>query len=274
MKVNLKKQNKPLPKNYYASYPQITYFSIEHQNEEFNKNMEDIIYIDPAFNGGHHKSLFCIYDGHGGDKSAKISSEKFPNNFLKILKEKPKENNMEQNFIKSFKVTDNQLKNENCFEEGNTATIIYIDYNNLYCANVGDSSCVIISDYQAEKITFDDKCTNSLERNRIEKSGNRIFSNRLEGILTLTRALGDHNLKNSSLISTPHFKKYRLNHHNKFCVIASDGVWDVIDENLVYQFSQNIKNSDELCNIIISEAINRGSQDNISCIVIEFNWKY
>ncbi len=47
--MKIKNQNK-LPKNYYASYLQITYYSIEYQNEKYNKNMEDIIYIDPGFN--------------------------------------------------------------------------------------------------------------------------------------------------------------------------------------------------------------------------------
>ena len=270
--IKKKEYKNKIPKSYYSIYPRITFSSKTFQNEFYNNYMEDIIYTNPLFNGGHHKSLFCVFDGHGGDKSAKISSEKIPTNFLKYLKEKPKD--IEQNLLKSFKVTDNLLKNENCFEQGNTATIVYLEYNNLYCANVGDSSCVLISNYKGEKISFDDKCTNILEKNRIEKLGNHIFSNRLEGILTLSRALGDHNLKQSGLISIPHINKFILNHYHKFCIIASDGVWDVIDENLVYEFSRYTNNADELCNIIVDEAINRGTRDNISCIVIGFNWKY
>ena len=270
--IKKKEYKNKIPKSYYSMYPQITFSSKTFQNEFYNNYMEDIIYTNPLFNGGHHKSLFCVFDGHGGDKSAKISSEKIPTNFLKYLKEKPKD--IEQNLLKSFKVTDNLLKNENCFEQGNKATIVYLEYNNLYCANVGDSSCVLISNYKGEKISFDDKCTNILEKNRIEKLGNHIFSNRLEGILTLSRALGDHNLKQSGLISIPHINKFILNHCHKFCIIASDGVWDVIDENLVYEFSRYTNNADELCNIIVDEAINRGTRDNISCIVIGFNWKY
>ena len=273
MKVHSpQKKKNHLPKNYFATYPKITYSSKEYQNESYNNYMEDIIYINPEFNGGHHKSLFCIFDGHGGNKSAKISSEKLPKNFLKNLKEKP--SNIEQDLINSFKVTDNQLKNENCFQEGNTATIIYLEYNKLYCANVCDSSCYIISNNKAEKISYDDKCIDKNEKNRIEKLGNHIYSERLEGILSITRALGDFNLKGNGLICLPHIKIYNLSHFNKFCVIASDGVWDVIDENLLFELSNGINNCKELCDIIVNEAINRGSEDNISCIVIGFNWKY
>lgn len=267
-----KKKNYHIPKSYYSTYPKIIYSSKDYQNEYYNNYMEDIIYTNPDFNGRHHKSLFCIYDGHGGEKSAKISCENFPKNFLKNLKEKP--SNIEQDLINSFKETDNQLKNENCYEEGNTATIIYLEYNNLYCANVGDSSCFIISKNKTEKISYDDKCIDKNEKSRIEKLGNHIYCNRLEGILSISRALGDFNLKCNGLICLPHIKKYNLTHFDKFCVVASDGVWDVIDENLLFELSIGVNSCQELCDIIVNEAINRGSQDNISCIVIGFNWKY
>ena len=110
------KPEKKLPKNYYTTYPQITYSSKEYQNKLYNENMEDIIYIDPEFNGGHHRGLFSIFDGHGGSKSTKISSEKFPKIFLKNLSEiKPK--NIEKSLINSYKIIDSQLKNEKCFKE-------------------------------------------------------------------------------------------------------------------------------------------------------------
>ena len=270
--MKIKNQNK-LPKNYYASYPQITYYSIEYQNEKYNKNMEDIIYIDPGFNGGHHKSLYCIYDGHGGNKTAKITSEKFPNIFLKNINQKPK--NIELSFINSFKYIDSILEKENYLKEGNTATIIYIEYNNIYCANVGDSSCVIISKDKIEKINYDDKINDKIERKRILKLGkNNIYNDRLEGILSISRALGDFNLKDSGLISLPHFKKYSLNYNDKYCIIASDGIWDFVSKDCLFEISKKNYLPNELCKIIVNEAIKNGSEDNISCIVIGFNWKY
>ena len=267
------KTQKTFPKNYYATYPQITYSSKEYQNNEYNENMEDIIYIDPKFNGGHHKGLFSIYDGHGGIKSAKITSEIFPKIFLKNLTEiKPK--NIEKSLINSYKITDLQLKNEKCFKEGNTATIIYIEYNNLYCSNIGDSSCVIVSKFQAEKISYDHLCYDINEKKRILKIGNFLESNRLEGILTLSRSFGDFNLKKSGLISLPYIRRYCLSNNDKFCIIASDGVWDVISIDLIFEFSKKINYCNELCDLIVNEAIKRGSKDNISCIVIGFKWKY
>ena len=103
---------------------------------------------------------------------------------------------------------------------------------------------------------------------------NNIYNDRLEGILTLSRALGDFNLKDSGLISLPYFQKYNLNYNDKFCIIASDGIWDVVNKEYIFELSKKINNCKELCQIIVNEAIKNGSEDNISCIVIEFNWKY
>ena len=53
--------------------------------------------------------------------------------------------------------------------------------------------------------------------------------------------------------------------------MGSDGIWDVIDEELVFNLSQNVKNSDEFCKVIVKNALTLLSIDNISCIVIKLN---
>ena len=58
---------------------------------------------------------------------------------------------------------------------------------------------------------------------------------------------------------------------DKYIIIASDGVWDVLSENEVYNFSLIAKNSKELCDIIVKNSIDKGSMDNISCFVIKIN---
>ena len=61
--------------------PFITYSSKEFQNEEYNEYMEDFIYTEENFDKDKSQYLFCIFDGHGGDKSAIICK----NNFSKIF---------------------------------------------------------------------------------------------------------------------------------------------------------------------------------------------
>ena len=69
-------------------------------------------------------------------------------------------------------------------------------------------------------------------------------------------------------VSKPHVFKVELNIGDKYIIIASDGIWDVLDDNEVYSLSLIVKNSKELCDIIVKNAIDKGSMDNISCFVI------
>ena len=54
--------------------------------------------------------------------------------------------------------------------------------------------------------------------------------NRVGGVLAVTRAFGDHALRDSGLTAVPHIVKYTLKPFDKFLVIASDGVWDELSD--------------------------------------------
>ena len=65
--------------------------------------------------------------------------------------------------------------------------------------------------------------------------------------------------------------KLEIGINDLFVVMASDGVWDVLDEIEVYDMSFKVKNSKEFCNNIVKYAIEKGSTDNISCFVLQLN---
>lgn len=103
-------------------------------------------------------------------------------------------------------------------------------HNVLYVANVGDTRAVLSKSGQAERLSVDDKCDNIDEQIRIKQSNGLIVMNRVGGVLAVTRAFGDHSLKDSGLIAVPHIVKYTLKPFDKFLVIASDGVWDELSD--------------------------------------------
>jgi len=104
----------------------------------------------------------------------------------------------------------------------------------------------------------------------IEKAGGQLIYNRLDGVLAISRAFGDIDLKNKGLISEPHIFKTTIDDSIRYCVIASDWVWDVVNANDVFNICENEKNTDTIVNKIVYMAIEKGSEDNISCIVISF----
>lgn len=245
----------------------ISYKYKEYQNSQYNKYMEDIGLTLPNFCGNSHKNLFAIFDGHGGDTSAKICVEQFPKIFETKLK---MSKDVESSLKATFKELDEKTKESMCIQVGNTATIVYIEDTCLYCANVGDSKSVLLSRKAARKITYDDICTDEAEIKRVTSEGGQIIEQRLGGVLAISRSIGDHDLKSSGLSSVPHITKINLTSLDKYCVLASDGVWDVISEDMLVKLSQFAKDVSDFAEIIIKKAVDLGSMDNISCIVISF----
>ena len=240
------------------------------QNSEFCDYMEDCAISIDNFNKESNRHLYCVFDGHGGDVTAKLCVKKFPEIFRKSLLANPFD--YELAIKKSFYLMDKEIENLKVNETGNTATIVFIHNKLLYCANVGDSSCCIIGKTN-EFLTVNHKCSNKSEIKRIEKEGGQIIEDRLGGILCITRGLGDFDLKKKGLICEPYITKKLIDHNVEYCVIASDGVWDVLSPDDISKIIHKNNKIEDLAKIIVNEAIEKGSEDNISCIVIEFNKK-
>ena len=240
------------------------------QNSAFCDYMEDCAISIDNFNKESNRHLYCVFDGHGGDVTAKLCVKKFPEIFRKSLLANPFD--YELAIKKSFYLMDKEIENLKVNETGNTATIVFIHNKLLYCANVGDSSCCIIGKTN-EFLTVNHKCSNKSEIKRIEKEGGQIIEDRLGGILCITRGLGDFDLKKKGLICEPYITKKLIDHNVEYCVIASDGVWDVLSPDDISKIIHKNNKIEDLAKIIVNEAIEKGSEDNISCIVSEFNKK-
>ena len=91
------------------------------------------------------------------------------------------------------------------------------------------------------------------------------------GSLSLTRSIGDLDFKIYGVTYIPKINKEILkDNYSQFIILGSDGVWDVIDENYLWDNHKNFgKDSHFFCQKIVNDAILKGSQDNVSCIVIK-----
>ncbi len=245
----------------------------EFANIEIRKQMEDFTYTNLNFHNknNHNISLFAIYDGHNG----KLVSEHLYKNFDKILLSNLEKTNYQirKSLIDSFQqINSNFEKNPEAKNTGSTATVILIDNNNLYCANVGDSQCYYISKEKIIKLTKVHNCNDLKEVERIKKKNGIIFQNRIFGCINLTRTIGDIEFKEYGVTCIPDISKEILSENNsKYIILGSDGVWDVIDENDIINIEKKYGNNcKDFCKKIIKTAIEKKSQDNISCIVIKF----
>ena len=87
----------------------------------------------------------------------------------------------------------------------------------------------------------------------------------------LTRSFGDFITKSCGVIIIPHVTRVELGEDDVYCVIASDGVWDVLkDEELSILIKLGL-DSWELSRRTINESLKRRSKDNLSCFIINLN---
>ena len=89
-------------------------------------------------------------------------------------------------------------------------------------------------------------------------------------MLAVTRAFGDHALRKSGLSAIPYIVKYNLKPNDKMLLIASDGVWDELSDQDAANYMEYEMPTDKIAKTIVKTAIEKGSKDNISVIVIKF----
>ena len=247
-----------------------SYAYCEEPNPNHRQYMEDQGIAIENFNNDPNKIIFGLFDGHGGDQVSKYLQE----NFAIYMKQMMPFNNYFQDFVNLFKTLDEKVKSLNCPDAGSTATIVYIERQNdkkyLYCINVGDSRCIIINKKGIMRLSKDDRVEDPNEKERIIKEGGFIYNGRIHGILMLSRCFGDWGIKNYGVSCEPHIAKIEINDDDLCLVIASDGVWDFMKDEEFKVLMDTKMNSLDICKDIITESLNKGSSDNISCFVINF----
>ena len=223
----------------------------EGRKEKKRFQMEDVSLVSFPFDSHGSCGLFCVFDGHAGDTAACLAKEKFPGEFERQLEcvcgERLK-HDLSAVFHNTFLEVDNQLKSS-CEYVGATATCVFIwklgNKTLMQASNVGDSSAFLYRNKKPVALTQDHslKKDGGRERQRLEKYGIEVLEGqtRLNG-LGITRALGDHFAKqmNCGLIAVPETSPvYELGESDSHVVVASDGLWDVLDAATVFEILQN-----------------------------------
>lgn len=199
--------------------------------------------------------IYGVCDGHGGAQIAKFISGIIPDIFEASDFKHP----LNSQYIKSvFEKIQNKLKETKslrAYEAGCTCTIFfkYIKSNEFYTINLGDSriiGCYGIAKQDmpnkiigctVEQLTTDHKPYDPKELKSITSKGGRVEL--IDGIyringLSLSRSFGD--LDNPHISCKPDIKKYNTIYKNSnqikklmFIIIACDGLYDVLDNNLI-----------------------------------------
>lgn len=102
----------------------------------------------------------------------------------------------------------------------------------LYTANVGDARIILCRGGKALRLSYDHKGSDENEGKRIASAGGLILNNRVNGVLAVTRALGDAYMKDL-VTGHPYTTETVIQSEvDEFMIIACDGVSFV----LFYEF--------------------------------------
>ncbi|CAK4110854.1 unnamed protein product [Aphanomyces euteiches] len=89
-----------------------------------------------------------------------------------------------------------------------------------------------------------------------------------------TRSIGDHVSEELGVFAEPEIVTKTLNPHDKFIVIASDGVFEFLTSQTVVNIVKTYRDPLEACRAVVEEAYNRWLQfevrtDDITCIILQ-----
>ena len=88
------------------------------------------------------------------------------------------------------------------FNAGCTACVVLITKDTIYCANAGDSrACIWTKNSKVVELSHDHKPDNEGEMKRVKAGGGFVEEGRVQGIIAVSRAIGDWEYKNPGLLA-------------------------------------------------------------------------
>ena len=224
-------------------------------------------------------SAFGIFDGHGGDECSRQAAAIFERELFggELVRQRMYDEWLRDVFLR----TDALLRSGDvgAFDTcGSTAVCAALDGRFLVVGNVGDSECMVVSDNAYTTLTRNHRARDPDERTRILKAGGCVYNGRVYGTLAVSRSLGDKNVKGKSVvIAEPHVAVYEMTKRDRALVLCCDGVYERLSHDDVFDaVLGGIASGSPPATIadqIVQAAYDRGSQDNISAIVVLLRWK-
>ncbi|KAG5947562.1 hypothetical protein E4U53_006410 [Claviceps sorghi] len=138
----------------------------------------------------------------------------------------------------------------------------------LYTANVGDARIILCRGGKALRLSYDHKGSDENEGKRIANAGGLILNNRVNGVLAVTRALGDVYVKDlvtGHPYTTETVIQYDL---DEFIIIACDGLWDVCSDQDAVDLVRDVHDPISASKQLVDYALSRSSTDNLSCMIV------
>ena len=260
-------------------------------------------------------NIFSVLDGHGvnGHLVSRFVTKYFTS-FFKNSKKMNQYTNDEETVCYRLKKNDYDIlkkafrhaerdvsKNPDIDSNfsGTTCVMVFQIGEKIICANVGDSRAIIVKEnnngqLDIKPLSIDQKPDDPEESKRIIENGGEISQFEEDGEksgpfrvwkkgeeypgIAMSRSIGDLIASTLGVIPEPKFIEDKVDKDTKFIVIASDGVWEFLDNkavtNIVMPF-YNKNDADGACKALIKESTEWWNKedivvDDITVIVVFF----
>jgi len=254
---------------------------------------------------------FAVLDGHGGTQVADHAAKCLHKNIMSQFRQKQvqpasRDEKIKQAIKEAYVQTDKEILSmaeRKKFELVGSTCVSALLHGNpklgtalrLIVANLGDSRAVLCRGGQAVSVSEDHKPTRIDEKKRIERVGGLVLQVRgalrvatstnpnsmnksarkeYQG-LAMTRSFGDMYFKQpiSLSIAEPEITVVPLSDKDLFLVLATDGVYDVLNNQEVVDLAmRHWDDPEEAAKNVVRSAYKRGSEDNLTVLVIQFGW--
>lgn len=276
-------------------------------------NQEDRFINAPQLLNGEY-AFFGVFDGTVKEFAAEFVHQTVLDcllespSFLKFhaLPEKDKQDPNSQQLLarataETYANTDGKFldwarANQNHYSSCTGVTVlIHIPTKIMVVGHIGDSRIIMgaVEDniLVGKSLTVDHKPDMHEERSRIESCGGSLtylhggkpfirggdFHQRKHAMqLNYSRAFGGKDLKMYGLSAQPSISLVQLDSNSKVVVLASDGIWDVVDPNqcvhlAVEAMKQKVLPAEEICMLALRTHEQKGSADNVTttCVFLD-----
>ncbi len=262
----------------------------------FTKINQDSYLVIPNEYKLNDFNIFSVMDGHGlnGHLVSQFCTKYFSSYFAKHKKlnqltdEESVYNTLKKNnyeiIKKAFHKAEKEISKSDIDANfsGTTCVMTFQLGKKLITANVGDSRGIIIKGDKVIPLSIDQKPNDENEMKRIIKNGGEVSQYEEDGIksgpfrvwkkgemypgIAMSRSIGDLLASTLGVIPEPEFIEMEIDKDTKFAVLASDGVWEFLDnkkvKDLVMPFYK--KNDPEgACKMLINESTKWWNEEDI-----------
>lgn len=254
------------------------------QNEDAHVVIENLDNTNGLIGTGNI-NFYSVFDGHGGKQVSHFLKDTLPQFFNDKRVKYPL---TKKYVVNVFDHLQNKLKDTKYASHMGSTCLVVIHFkvgtdNYINIMNTGDSRCILCRDNFAIPLTKDHKPNIAEEKHRIEAlQGNIVFDGydwRIKD-LSVSRAFGDIDAT-PFVTHRPDIFKYKIDKADKFIVIGCDGLYDCLDNSDITNFvllncydstlTKRINQNINIAKRLGDYAINKGSTDNISVIVVFFD---